>query len=139
MARRTRGQGSQIAEPTVMLTPLIDTALTLLIIFMVATPMMKNAIKISLPEGNSKEATGKQQELVVYIDAQGRFFLGDQKLSLEKLIDELHGKAKNDKERTVYVKADKTVPYGTVIRVVDQIKVVGGIDYVALATQPERA
>jgi biopolymer transport protein ExbD len=138
MARRARG-GSRIDEPTVMLTPLIDAALTLLIIFMVATPMMKNAIKVSLPEGSSKEATGSKQELVVYVDAQERLFLGDQKMSLDKLIAALQEQAKRDKERTVYVKADKSVPYGAVIRVVDQIKVVGGIDYVALATQPERA
>ncbi len=139
MARRMRGQGSKIEDPNVVLTPLIDTALTLLIIFMVATPMMKNAIKISLPEGSSKEATGNKQELIVYIDSKERIFLDDKKMALDALIVALKKRVSGNKERTVFVKADKTVPYGTVIRVVDQIKVVGGIDYVALATQPERA
>lgn len=140
MARKRRGLGARIEDPNVVLTPLIDTALTLLIIFMVATPMMKNGIKISLPEGSSKEASaGNKQELVVYVDAQERIFLDDKKLALDALITELKTRVGGNKERTVFVKADKTVAYGTVIKVVDQIKVVGGIDYVALATQPERA
>ena len=61
--RRRRKTGCLVPEIT--LTPLIDTALTLLIIFMVTTPMMHNAIKVNLPRGNVKEDRGSKQELIV--------------------------------------------------------------------------
>jgi len=59
--------------PHVSLTPLIDVALTLLIIFMITAPMVQNGIKIDLPQGNSKEV-GSQQELVVSMRRDGKMF-----------------------------------------------------------------
>ena len=53
MARRKRKKTASHLD--VNLTPLIDMALTLLIIFMVTTPMMQNSIRINLPKGHAKE------------------------------------------------------------------------------------
>ncbi len=136
MARRARSRRERLEKPSISLTPLIDTALTLLIIFMITTPMMmRNAIKVSLPEGNAKEAGKNKPELVVYMDAKEHIFFNDQQLSLDKLISMLKEHVGVNKEQTVFVRADKSVQYGMVIKVVDQIKVVGGVSYVALATQ----
>jgi biopolymer transport protein TolR len=117
------------------LTPLIDTALTLLIIFMVAAPMMQNAIRVSLPKGQAKEDLGAQKELVVYVDKEGTIFLDGTKYEPKQLIEVLQKRVRHDQDKTVFIKADTVVPYGRVIELVDQIKVVGGIKYVALATQ----
>ncbi|MDP3889043.1 MAG: biopolymer transporter ExbD [bacterium] len=119
----------------ISLTPLIDTALTLLVIFMVAAPMMHNAIRVNLPKGQAKEDLGAQQELVVYVDKDGTIFLDGTKYNLTQLIKVLRGRVHHNQDKTVYVKADTFVSYGKVIELVDQIKVVGGIKYVALATQ----
>ena len=140
MARRARNRKARLEKPILSLTPMIDTALTLLIIFMITAPMMRNAIKVSLPEGSAKEAGENNQELVVYMDAKEQIFFNEQQLSLDNLIATLKEKVGANKEQTVFVRADKSVKYGTVIKVVDQIKVVGGVDYVALATQgPQQA
>jgi len=118
----------------ISLTPLIDTALTLLIIFMIATPMMHNAIRVTLPKGSAQEAGTAQQELVVYVDAQGAYFFNNEKMTLAEIVSALKGAVKDQKEQTVFVKADAQASYGAVIELVDTVKVVGGLKHVALAT-----
>jgi len=131
--RRRRKKLTLFSE--VSLTPLIDTALTLLIIFMVTTPMMQNAIKVNLPKGQVKEEGDAKQDLVVYIDKDERLFFNGTPITNDKLVQEITKKVGRDKERTVFIKADQGVRYGLVIETVDRIKVVGGVEYVALATQ----
>ena len=125
---------SSLNKAELTLTPLIDTALTLLIIFMITAPMMRNAIKVSLPDGSAKEAGDNKQELVVYVDSNEKIFFNDIPVSLDGLIAKLKDKS-GPRQETVFVRADKSVSYGKVIGIVDKIKVVGGVEYVALATQ----
>ena len=58
--RRSR-RSSSMGIPEITLTPLIDTALTLLIIFMVTSPMINNGIKVDLPQGKVQEIQGIQE------------------------------------------------------------------------------
>jgi biopolymer transport protein ExbD len=122
-------------QTEISLTPLIDTALTLLIIFMVTTPMIHNAIKVALPKGNAKEADIQHQELVIVIDKDRKLHYGDATYDLPGIIDALKKQVGHSKDQTVVVKADQAVAYGVVIDVVDQIKHIEGIAYVALATE----
>lgn len=133
---RTKRQRKRIAQAQeISLTPLIDTALTLLIIFMVTTPMMQNSIKVDLPQGDAKESAGVQQELVVYIDKAAHIYFDGVSVTYERLIDAVTQKVGKAKDQTIFVRADTAVSYGKVIDVVDRLKVVGGIQYVALATE----
>jgi biopolymer transport protein TolR len=135
MRRNRRRLKQAIALPEINLMPLIDTALTLLVIFMVATPMMQQGIKVDLPQGKSQEIKDQKQELVVFVDKNEKLFLNEVATTFDKLIEDLKKQVTPQSEKTVFVKADKSVHYGKVIEVVDQIKYVGGIKYVALATQ----
>ena len=134
--RRILRSRSMQSMPEITLTPLIDTALTLLVIFMVTTPMMHNAIKVQLPSGKTQEGKGLVNDVVVYLDKNEHIYINGQPVASENLITTLQNSIKQSKQQsTVFVKADKVVPYGTVIGMVDQIKTVGGIQYVAPATR----
>jgi biopolymer transport protein TolR len=129
-----RRERKTIAE--ISLTPLIDTALTLLVIFMITAPIMNNAIRVTLPKGQSREDARAKQDVVVTIDKGGNlFFNGQPVATADMLITLIKKQVAGEEEKTVFVQADETVFYGKVLELVDNIKVVGGISYVALATK----
>lgn len=133
--RRKRRKDQSL--PEINLTPLIDTALNLLIIFMVTAPMLKkeNALQVELPRGDVKEISDTQkQELVVTLDKSGKISFNNKIVSEAELINCLQKSVGDKKQKTVFVKADCAASYGKVIETVDKIKHVGGISYVALAT-----
>ena len=134
---RRKLRQSQEQLPEISLTPLIDTALTLLIIFMVTTPMLQkeNALQVELPKGNVKETQETQKEdLTVVITKKGEISFNDKIINEKDLIVVLQKAIGTKQEKTVFVKADTGASYGKVIELVDAIKHVGGIKYVALAT-----
>jgi len=136
MMKKYRRQRRRLQPSSeISMTPLIDTALTLLIIFMITTPMMQNMIKVNLPHGDAKEDSSTHQELVVSIDKSGELFFNGKSYKDTDIIDVVRKEVGAQKEQTVYVKADQDVHYGKVIDLVDRLKVVGGVEYVALATQ----
>ena len=103
---------------------------------MVTAPLVNNAIKVSLPTGKAQEDKGRAQELVVYLDEHEKLFFNGTAVSNKKqLIDLIKNKVGSNKDQMIFVKADKSVHYGHVIELVDEIKVVGGISHVALATK----
>lgn len=128
---------AQKTIPDISLTPLIDTALTLLIIFMVTAPMMQNAIRVSLPKGQAHEHERTQEEVIVTIDKDGNlFFNGMPVANFDMLMSKIKAMTGTTHEKIVFVQADEAVRYGKVLELVDNIKVIGGISYVALATKP---
>ena len=135
--KRLRFQRKETRVPEISLTPLIDVALTLLIIFIIATPMMNNVIKIELPATKTNEAPSEslQREMVVFIDKQEHMYLNNKKLTFDILLQELQVFSKHHENSMVFVRADKAVSYGFVMHVIDTIKVAGGIKYVALDTK----
>lgn len=133
---RFRRQRKPIVMPEVSLTPLIDTALTLLVIFMITAPMMNNVIKVELPSSQVDEMDSRvQQETIVYIDKQQKLYLNGAEMNLQAIVKALQKMGKDKKVEVVFVKADQAVEYGKVIDLVDTIKMAGGIKYVALATK----
>ncbi len=119
------------------LTPLIDTAFTLLIIFMITAPMMQSSLKINLPKTKTG-ANGPVQpieRLVVSIDEQGKTFVGDQLVALPELANYLKNKVAQASDKTVLVRADKKLIYDKVIHVIDLISGVDGVQNVALAAE----
>lgn len=128
-----------LSQPEITLTPLIDTALTLLIIFMVTTPMIQNSIKIDLPKGQAQEGGKEAQELVVTIDKKDTIYCNKKPVTLETLGDEIRtclATVSHKESKRVWVKVDRqSCSADSLIRVIDCIKVVGGVKDVAIATE----
>jgi len=126
--------------PEVSLTPLIDTALTLLIIFMVTAPAMQNSFNLRLPEGKAQESTQQKQEIVISIDRDGNIFLNDIQIERKDLITQLKNILEKMPENTrVWVKIDKGNTCDLFFSVVDDIKYLAGVQDVAVAMQKSRS
>ena len=133
---RTPGGGRRIAGnlAEINVTPLVDVILVLLIIFMVTAPMMQRGIDVALPQARS--ATGAEEErLVVTVDRTNRVWLNETPVPLHLLEERLQAAARSVTNPFVYLRADRAVPYGDVMAVMDRIKQ-AGIERVGLVTEP---
>src|SRR4051812_19564532 len=128
--RNRRRRARRFQMPEVSLTPLIDTALTLLVIFMITAPMVQYGIKVDLPQGKSKQAA-TQQELVVSIHRNGEMYFNSYPVKKEELVSVLTKAIAHQKDTPVYIRADRAISYGDVIAVVDELKN-SGVKYVAM-------
>ena len=132
-----RKRSKKLYLPEVSLTPLIDTALTLLIIFMITTPMLQDSIKLSLPETKNQKGGGVSQveQIIVSVDKGGKIFLNDKPVKIENLPNLIREKVKQTKNNIVIVKGDRDIVYNDIIKVVDAVQCVEGINHVALAAK----
>ena len=121
------------AWPELILTPLIDTFATLLVMFIITAPMVQNSIKVDLPFGKSKEV-GATQELIVTLQKDGKIFFNNFPTNKQDLVTSIQKSLANKEDTPVFVKADRTLAYGKVIEIVDQLKE-AGVRYVAMSTQ----
>ena len=116
-------------------TPLVDVMLVLLIIFMVATPMLHQGIQVALPRADARNLPLKVQDpLVLSINRDGEVFLRDAKVPLADLADRVKDRLAGRPDDTVFLKGDRTVPYGRVIEVLDRLHR-SGIVHVGMVTE----
>lgn len=120
----------------ISMTPLIDTALTLLVIFIITTPMMRNAINIQLPKGQVKEVKDELPRIFVQVNERGEFFFDGKQLSdRDALIRMIKQEAQRTKATMVVVEGDAHADYGVIFELIDTIKIVEGIDNVAMSSR----
>ena len=99
-------------------TPFVDVMLVLLIIFMVATPMMSQGLEVDLPQTKQVEVLPTENDnMMLTVRHDGKIFLDDLEGYLQTLVKE--------KNKTLFLRADKEVPYGVVVDVMGRIKAVG--------------
>ena len=117
-------------------TPFVDVMLVLLIIFMVATPMMTEGLEVDLPQTKQVEVLPTDNEhMILTVRRDGRVYL--EEYAIENL-SELEGyllRLVKDKNRTLFMQADREVPYGVVVEVMGQIKA-AGIENLGVIAEP---
>lgn len=123
MSLRKRMPKKPMADINV--TPMVDVMLVLLIIFMVSAPLMKGSVKVDLPEGSQRDFNAKEAPLIVTLDKESKLFVGDELVSTVQLGDVLHSANKDAHNKRVYVKADKSLEYGEIMALMDQIHALG--------------
>ena len=118
------GQSKFVSEINV--TPFVDVMLVLLIIFMVATPMMSQGLDVDLPQTKQVEVLPTESDhLILTVQRDGRVFLDEYAVNdMEELEGYLQRLVK-EKNKSLFLKADKEVPYGVVVEVMGHIKAVG--------------
>ncbi len=119
----SRGRRGLVAEINV--TPLVDVMLVLLIIFMVTAPMMTQGIEVELPRTTSKALRQHEEPLVVTINGKGEIFLGKVRVKESLLVQQLKGLPPERRKESIYLRADRKVPYGLVVSTMAAIKRAG--------------
>ena len=124
-------------EPDVNLTPLIDVVFLLLIFFMVSTTFEhQSRIQVELPEASAEPTTPEAESLEIIVDAQGRYFIGEEQVVNSQLKTLKGAIAKVLGERTdmpVIVRADANSPHQSVVTVLDATSQLG-LTRISLAT-----
>ena len=116
-------------------TPMVDVILVLLIIFMVTAPMMQQGIDVDLPQTTSQPMEGQEERLVVTINAQQEVFLNREKVDPALLRRHLERSTAARLNREVFLRADRQVPYGFVVKIMAEIKN-AGIEKLGMVTEP---
>lgn len=116
-------------------TPLVDVMLVLLIIFMVTAPMMMQGLNVDLPEATAKPLESEKEYLVISIDNNQQIFINDFQVTLDFLGEKLSKILQGRPDREVYLKADKSIPYGIVVQVMAEIKG-AGVEQLGMVTEP---
>jgi biopolymer transport protein TolR len=113
--RFRRRRFSPIAEINV--TPLVDVMLVLLIIFMVTAPLLQVGVPVDLPKTSAQQVGGKDEPLVVSLNAKSEVFLGETQYSLPELSQKLKAVYEQKPDQRVFLRGDKAIDYGKMMEV----------------------
>ena len=124
MTTRNGTRRGPIAEINV--TPLVDVMLVLLIIFMVTAPMLHQGVAVALPKtATTNLPSGVEDPIILSITREGRYYINETSVPRGLLKDRLTAFLKSRKDRTVFLKADTALSYGTVVETLDVLNRMG--------------
>jgi biopolymer transport protein TolR len=116
-------------------TPFVDVMLVLLVIFMVTAPMMMQGVDVALPEATAKPLDTPKENLVITIDKDQQVYINDFAVEPDYLREKLAKILETRSDREVYFRADKSIPYGLVVKVMAEIKG-AGVEKLGMVTVP---
>ena len=116
-------------------TPLVDVMLVLLVVFMVTAPLLTTGLRIDLPEVKAAQTPVKDARLLVSITKEERVLFGEEDVT-GRIDQVLKENARVQKERELYIRADKNARYGIVAEVVAAARN-SGVDALNLLVEPE--
>lgn len=114
-------------------TPFVDVMLVLLIIFMITSPMIVAGINVELPSSEGKAMSESDEPISVTINKAGAIYINDNQVALGHLGKKLSAIAKANYKLRIFVRSDKAVSYGEVVKVMGLINK-AGFSKVALVT-----
>jgi biopolymer transport protein TolR len=132
-----RGRRAVMSEINV--TPMVDVMLVLLIIFMVSAPLLTVGVPIDLPQTQAKGLDQEKEPLAISVNDKGQVFLQNSEIPVEELVPKLKAvtEARGGMDERIFVRGDRKVDYGTVMRVMGRLSS-AGFRRVALVTEIEQ-
>jgi biopolymer transport protein TolR len=120
-------------------TPMVDVMLVLLIIFMVSAPLLTVGVPLDLPQTQAKSLDQDKNPLTLSVNLKGQVFLNDTEIAIDELVPKLKAitEARAGLDERIFVRGDKKVDYGTVMKVMGRLSS-AGFRRVALVTEVEQ-
>jgi biopolymer transport protein TolR len=135
-SRRSRRRPPRVMSE-INVTPFVDVMLVLLIIFMVSAPLLTVGVPIDLPESQAKQLDQEREPLTISVNAKGQVFLQNTEIKVEELVPKLQAISQASTDQRIYVRGDRKVDYGTVMKVMGRLSA-AGYRRVALVTEVEQ-
>ncbi len=129
--------GGRRALTDINVTPLVDVMLVLLIIFMVTAPLMQSGVKIDLPKASAQQMEHAEEKLVLTITRDKKVSLGDTEIPFDQLEVKLSTNARLQKDKELYLHADRSLSYGQVVEIMAIAKR-AGVESLGLITEPDK-
>jgi biopolymer transport protein TolR len=123
-SRRARRRSARPMSE-INVTPMVDVMLVLLIIFMVTAPLLTVGVPIELPKSEAKQLEGDKEPLTISVDPEGKIFLQETEIQIDEIVPKLTSIAKNGYDERIFVRGDRRVNYGVVMRVMGTISAAG--------------
>ena len=117
--------------------PLVDVVLVLLIIFMVTAPMMTQGLDVELPQTDSSALRQSDDLIILTVTRDSKVYLDEHPVEPDKLAPVIKNIVERKPGTKIYLRADKDVPYGVIVRVMAQTRE-AGINDLGMVTEPER-
>ena len=133
MGMTTSGANAPMSE--INITPFVDVMLVLLIIFMITAPMMTKGVELDLPRAQAMPMDVDESKLLLIIDSKKKVYLGETEVPHARLEDALTNNVRLQREGELYLKADRSIPYGFVVQVMAIIKK-AGVPKLGMVTDP---
>lgn len=131
----SKNNGRKRLVSDINVTPLVDVMLVLLIIFMITAPMMTQGLDVDLPETTSKSLRQEDNSIVISLQENGDLFINKVPQVPALMVQELKKSYDANKDQLILLNADQKVPYGHVVKVMEDIKSVG-FDKIGMITKP---
>jgi biopolymer transport protein ExbD len=134
--RRFSQRSYLVTLSEINITPLLDLAFVLLIIFVITTPLLEQSINLKLPRGGQPDKLVNKRDIrTVEVSTTGVYALDKLRLPLNPLLAQLAADFRANPNLIVYIRADKDAPYGNVALVIDGCQR-NGITRYSLRTEP---
>ncbi|GBR52693.1 ExbD/TolR proton channel family protein [Neokomagataea thailandica NBRC 106555] len=135
---RHADEGVQEAHE-INVTPFIDVVLVLLVIFMVAAPLSTVNVPVDLPSSTETPAPRPDEPVFLTVKADHSLALGEDDINQDQLVAALEKASKGNKEERIFLRADKTVDYGTLMGVMGQLRKAGYLKVALVTLQGQEA
>jgi len=137
--RRFSQRNALVTLSEINITPLLDLAFVLLIIFIITTPLLTQSIELHLPRGGSPEKQLRKSDIrTVEISPTGYYKFESRAMPLGQIISQLAREARDNPNLVVYIRADKECRYDYVAQLLDGCQKYG-ISRYSLRTDPTPA
>jgi len=130
----TNGTSGRRFMSEINVVPMVDVVLVLLVIFMVTAPLLYRGLDIDLPR-SSTNTIAPEERAVLTVTRRREVYLDKDAVAMDRLDSALQALKIRSPQVTIYLRADRQVPYGVVVGVMDAVKR-AGIERLGMVTEP---